>query len=381
MTDKDKRLTEIKERIQEDKPDLIGTGTQVQPKPIERVPTFKTYLNESVRQTTKTFTTEKTLSIDPLSGTATIETAPNKQMRITDYLKSGGLDYRPSTSKVLLLALEEFTKNNSYAKDIKDVDPAKLNKKVIIPLDYLMDRTGKKQSMKDKTRKTFKNDLDVLSRMQLQYEEKNDNKVIRATNLNIFQRTDYSNSAGALTFTEDIAKYLCVTYVTELPDWILKLDERQENTYSLAIYLINYYTLSRNVVRKTPTNNIISVKKLLENSPNIPTIDSVIKSRNSPYWKIIKPLEEALDKMGDHIQWAYCKAKSEPLDLADESNNYNGKDDSKLTNYDDWIKLYINFEFPEMAGVIDNIKATSQQKAKKREENAKRYNQKNKAKK
>ena len=155
-----------------------------------------------------------------------------------------------------------------------------------------------------------------------------------------------------------MANYLNQAYIMQYPLELLAISECNPNAYPIARKLALHHSIDNN--HKKGTANIISVAKLLESAPEIPSIE-VVRAGNQSWSDRIKDrLEKALDTISDIIPWEYSNSKGAPLT------------DSQLdiSDYDTFIKLYIKFDIlgaPDPTERLKNKKAktTARRKTKK----------------
>lgn len=93
-------------------------------------------------------------------------------------------------------------------------------------------------------------------------------------------------------FTNSMATYLSNSYISQYPIDLLTIGDTSQNTYPLARKLAMHFTMLRNVSRGT--NDILKVSKLLENTPDIPSIEEVNKGNRAWRSRIQDKLEKVL---------------------------------------------------------------------------------------
>ena len=69
-------------------------------------------------------------------------------------------------------------------------------------------------------------------------------------------------------------------------------------------------------------SDTISVKTLLECTPELPTYDEVISGDRAIARRIIEPFERDLNELEDVLKWEYCHSNGTPL-TDDEIDNFN----------------------------------------------------------
>ena len=181
-------------------------------------------------------------------------------------------------------------------------------------------------------RKRLKEALDTLYSISLEWEEKSRSEVKNYTKMRICESQGINRGIASFTFTADMANYLNQAYIMQYPLELLAISERNPNAYPIARKLALHHSIDNN--HKKGTANIISVAKLLEVAPEIPSIETVRAVNGSWGERIKGALEKALDTISDIIPWEYSNSKGAPLT------------DSQLdiSDYDTFIKLYIKFD-------------------------------------
>ena len=103
---------------------------------------------------------------------------------------------------------------------------------------------------------------------------------------------------------------------------------------------------------KKGTANIISVAKLLEVAPEIPSIEAVRVVNGSWSERIKGSLEKALDAVEDVISWEYSNSKGLPL-----------KDKQlELSDYETFIKLFVKFDIKGAPDPTERLKKKKKEK-------------------
>lgn len=163
-------------------------------------------------------------------------------------------------------------------------------------------------------RKQMLEDLDILYRVSIDWSnpKKNDNLKSR-----IIYQAGYlgSKKTFKVSFIPEFAKYISGGYLMPFDTRLGSLENRNPNLYKIARKLIYHYTMLPNKERKI--NNRISLKKLLECVPDIPTPEEVYQKYDRHYRQyIISPIENCLDKLvnvGIISEWTWWKKANIPL--------------------------------------------------------------------
>ena len=242
--------------------------------------------------------------------------------------------------KLLDILAIKFAKSNHY----KAKNP---NRTVTFSLDEYINLLDIKD-IKD-ARRRLKEALDTLYSISLEWEEKSKGKVINYAKMRICEAQGIERGIASFTFTSDMANYLNQAYIMQYPLELLAISERNPNAYPIARKLALHHSIDNN--HKKGTANIISIAKLLEVAPEIPSIETVRAVNGSWGERIKGALEKALDTISDIIPWEYSNSKGAPLT------------DSQLdiSDYDTFIKLYIKFD---ILGAPDPTKRLKTKKAK-----------------
>lgn len=214
---------------------------------------------------------------------------------------------------------------------------------VAIPILFIMDCLGipHTKASRDNTVKRLKKEMDLLSKISIEWEETENNKGTLTRKKYTYVRLidEYSIRKGTLIVrvSPEFADRLINSYVMEFPLWILKLDKRNPNLYFIGKKFAIHSGMKNNV--KKGSDGCISVRALLDAVPTIPTIDEV-DICDPGHWsrRILEPLEKALKQLSKNgfIEWSYCGRGQSKID-SDDLERYR----SNAYSYRD---LYIKFE-------------------------------------
>ena len=230
--------------------------------------------------------------------------------------------------KLLDILAIKFAKSNHY----KAKNP---NRTVTFSLDEYMTYLGIKNidnyNNRRSASKRLKEALDTLYSISLEWEEKSRGEVKNYTKMRICEAQGINRGIASFTFTADMANYLNQAYIMQYPLELLAISERNPNAYPIARKLALHHSIDNN--HKKGTANIISVAKLLEVAPEIPTIEAVRAVNGSWSERIKGALEKALDAIGSVVSWEYSNTKSAPL--TDKQID--------ISDYETFIKLFVKF--------------------------------------
>lgn len=311
--------------------------------------------------------TGKPLEENPLNQTASITSGEVKLVvRELDKL-SGALGV--STHKLLSTAIACFTAlNNTGLGNQRDLRTGR----VAIPLkEYalmcgydVMEHTtetpeeAQKEAKRaknalDNARKKVKKDLQLLLASTLTWEEKVKGKTGDYDGINILGRGTIRSNQIFIEFSTSIAEYLIKLPLTQYPVALLRIDERNNNAYSIGLAMAEHFSLDNNQIRGTA--QLLKVKTLL-NYTNLPSIADVKKQRKSWEERLKEPLEVSLDALtacGLLEDWRYSKSKGE--ELTDEEA-------TSFTSYEDWADTLIYFTLKDAPDHTARIEARQAEK-------------------
>ena len=267
------------------------------------------------------------------------------------------------TLKVGAVKLLDFlavglAKNNHY----RDKDITNLQNTVTFSIDDYMGYLGvanpDNKNTRDQVRRRLKAELETLYSISLEWEEKSGEKVKSYEKMRICEAQGIKRGVASFTFTTSMAHYLNQSYIMQYPLDLLAISERNPNAYPIARKLALHHSIDNN--HKKGTSNIISVAKLLESAPEIPTITEVMETDRAWGRRIRNALEKALDAIDGVISWEYSNSKGAPLT----------EKQLKMADYETFSKLYIKFDIkgaPDPTQRIEAKKAktTARRKAKK----------------
>ena len=276
--------------------------------------------------------------VDAITGVAIITDGEYKVF-IEKYSElAGGL--RISTHKLLDACTIALTAQNHYRGD------GITTTGVIIPLDEYVRLLGKPstKATRDEVRKRVKEDLETLFSISIEWTEKGQKKNRDFSKMRIVTSQGIKRGNILLGFSPEFAKYLTGAYIMQYPTALLKIDERNPNSYHLGRKLLLHRSIDNNI--RKGTSNLISVRALLDVCPDIPTYEEVMSGDRAVDRRIKTPFENALTAL-DFITWEYSNAKGVPL--ADEQLHHG--------TYADFITLFIKFEvkdFPDQTPRLES---------------------------
>lgn len=258
-----------------------------------------------------------------------------------------------STHKLLSTAIARFTELNHTGEFKRDLR----NLRVSIPLrEYALkcgydviehptfNEEDKEKEIKraenalKNARKKINKDLSILFSASLSWRETVQGKQNDYIDMRLIEAKGIKNGFINIHFTQSYGEYLVKLPLTQYPTSLLKVDERNNNAYTMGLKFAQHFHMDSN--QASGTANLLKVKTLL-NFTNLPNINKIRKNDRSWTERIKEPFENSLDiltQCGLLSNWEYCHSKGLTL-TDDEAYNFN--------NFESWGEILIKFEFKE----------------------------------
>ena len=280
---------------------------------------------------------------------ATIE---NGDLKVFIEKYSDKKSLKVGTIKLLDLLAVELAKVNHF----REKDTSKIQTTVTFSLDDYMGYLGipnpENPNARKEARKKLKEGLDTIYSTSLEWEEKSGKEVKSYAKMRIAEAHGIKRGIVSFTFTKSMASYLNQAYIMQYPLDLLSISERNPNAYPIARKLALHHSIDNNY--KKGTANIISVAKLLESAPEIPSIEAVRKVNGSWSERIRGSLEKALDALEGIVSWEYSNSNSVPL--TDKQ--------LELSDYETFIKLFVKFDIKGAPDPTERLKKKKKKKEK-----------------
>jgi len=288
-------------------------------------------------------TRSATPTVDAITGVATIAAGDFKVFIEQYNTLAGGL--RISTHKLLDACSIALTSQSHYR------GTGELNTVVSIPLEDYMTMCGTPvtKPSKDKTRRRVHEDLETLYNLSIEWKEKSGKNTRDYQKMRVITSHGIQRGMIIVGFSPELADYLTHAYIMQYPTALLKVDERNPNSYHVGRKLLLHHSIENN--RRRGTANLISVSILLEACPNIPSYTDVMRGDRHVDQQIVTPLENALNAL-PFITWEYSNAKGVAL----------SENQLKKGSFADFITLYIHFtvkDLPDHSGKHTVLPATT----------------------
>lgn len=284
---------------------------------------------------------------NPLNNTASIESGEVKLIIKSLDTLSGTLGV--STHKLLSTAIAGFTALNHTGTG---KDRSLREAKVAIPLKEYAIKCGydviehptdtpeeaakeakRAKNALDNFRKKVRKDLELLFNASIYWKDNIKGKEVDFADIRILGGKGIKAGYINLEFTVSIAEYLIQLPLSQYPQSLLLLDERNDNAYNIGLKMSEHYSMDSN--QKIGTAQLLKVKTLLEYT-NLPTLATIKKQRTSWEARIKEPFETALDALtacGLLEDWRYSHSKG--AEMTDEEADF--------SNYEEWVEALVYF--------------------------------------
>lgn len=336
----------MQEKIQKKPLELTAPALLSPEEPIEQSSEFLPVLHGKATDAIARMSGSKPTP-NPLNNTASIESGEVKLIIKSLDTLSGTLGV--STHKLLSTAIAGFTalnhtgtgKDRSFreakvAISLKDY-AIKCGYDVIehptdTPEEAAKEAKRAKNAL-DNFRKKVRKDLELLFNASISWKDNIKGKEVDFADIRILGGKGIKAGYINLEFTVSIAEYLIQLPLSQYPQSLLLLDERNDNAYNIGLKMSEHYSMDSN--QKIGTAQLLKVKTLLEYT-NLPTLATIKKQRTSWEARIKEPFETALDALtacGLLEDWRYSHSKG--AEMTDEEADF--------SSYEEWVDTLVYF--------------------------------------
>lgn len=178
---------------------------------------------------------------------------------------------------------------------------------VCLPLEEYMDMCGLK-NIKE-TRKQVNAELKTLSNMKLTF-SKSSNREQSFNGIKLCDSAVIKNNMIFFEFSTEFFRVLKYMPVMPYPMKLFSLNHKKNpNSY----YFLKKISEHKKMNYFKKNADTISVKTLLECTPELPKYDDVISTDRAVARRIIEPFERDLNELGDVFRWEYCHTNGTKL--------------------------------------------------------------------
>lgn len=163
--------------------------------------------------------------------------------------------------------------------------------------DFAEYRNAKDQKARLRLRQQMKNNLEILYKVSVDWNEPVKKYCLKSR---LIYSAAYMESKQTLkvNFVPEFAQYITKGYLMPFDSRLGALDSRNPNIHKIGRKLIHHYMMLSN--RERGMHNRLSLKKILEAAPDIPTSEEVCNKYDRNYKnKIIIPVKNCLDGLVD----------------------------------------------------------------------------------
>lgn len=304
---------------------------------------------------------------NPLNNTASIESGEVKLIIKSLDTLSGTLGV--STHKLLSTAIAGFTALNHTGtgkdRSLREAKVAISLKEYALKCGYDVEEhptdipeEAEKEALRakralDNIRRKVKKDLELLYNASISWKEKVKGKDADFADIRILGGKGIKAGYINIEFTISLAEYLIQLPLSQYPQSLLSLDERNNNAYNIGLKMAEHYSNDNNQIRETA--QLLKVKTLLDYT-NLPTISEVRAKERSWGERIKEPFENALDALtacGLLEDWRYSHSKGGTM--TDEEA-------TSFKDFDEWAETLVHFTLRNAPNHAPRLVARSEEK-------------------
>lgn len=304
---------------------------------------------------------------NPLNNTASIESGEVKLIIKSLDTLSGTLGV--STHKLLSTAIAGFTALNHTGtgkdRSLREAKVAISLKEYALKCGYDVEEhptdspeEAEKEALRakralDNVRRKVKKDLELLYNASISWKEKVKGKDADFAKIRILGGKGIKAGYINIEFTVSLAEYLIQLPLSQYPQSLLSLDERNNNAYNIGLKMAEHYSNDNNQIKGTA--QLLKVKTLLDYT-NLPTISEVRAKEKSWGERIKEPFENALDALtacGLLEDWRYSHSKGG--EMTDEEA-------TSFKDFDEWAETLVHFTLRNAPNHAPRLAARAEEK-------------------
>ena len=304
---------------------------------------------------------------NPLNNTASIESGEVKLIIKSLDTLSGTLGV--STHKLLSTAIAGFTALNHTGtgkdRSLREAKVAISLKEYALKCGYDVEEhptdspeEAEKEALRakralDNVRRKVKKDLELLYNASISWKEKVKGKDADFADIRILGGKGIKAGYINIEFTVSLAEYLIQLPLSQYPQSLLSLDERNNNAYNIGLKMAEHYSNDNNQIKGTA--QLLKVKTLLDYT-NLPTISEVRAKERSWGERIKEPFENALDALtacGLLEDWRYSHSKGG--EMTDEEA-------TSFKDFDEWAETLVHFTLRNAPNHAPRLAARAEEK-------------------
>lgn len=191
----------------------------------------------------------------------------------------------------------------------------------------------KLRGLKDEkeAKKIARANLKVIGKTQIEWDQQNGQEVKHYAFMNIADSGEVKRNGDIyFTFSQTFIR-AALARSSAKPYMLSLLRQKREGAFAMGKKINMHKAMNQKKKGKSP--DILAVKTLLDNAPDIPTYEEVMNDDRHLERRIIKPFERNLDIYEEDFTWEYCHSKGVPLT----------KEELEKMDYLTWEKLFVKF--------------------------------------
>jgi len=254
-------------------------------------------------------------------------TATNKlaMMKTTDTISADDSDKLILENGNLVVTLENYSTLDRGIKAtthrlldaimLKCTESGAKENKVNLSIDEYAGMCGLK-NIKE-IRKQINSEIKTLINMKVSF-SKSSNREQSFSNIKICDEAQIKNNFIMFTFSDDFFRILKSMPVMPYPMKLLSINHKKNpNSY----YLLKRISEHKKMNYFKKNADTISVKTLLECTPELPKYEDVVAGDRAVNRRIIEPFERDMSELEDVFSWEFCHTNGTPL-LDSEIENF-----------------------------------------------------------
>ncbi len=190
---------------------------------------------------------------------------------------------------------------------IKFTEMGSKEREITLSLDEYMGLCELKNSTE--MRKQVKADLKTLENIKMNF-RKSSNREQSMQDIKICSNVKIKNNIIFLTLTEEFYRIMKTMPVMPYPEKLFRINlKKNPNSY----YFLKKISEHKKMNYFKKNADTLSVKTLLDCTPELPTYDEVVNTDRAVTRRIIEPFERDMNELSDVLRWEYCHANGKKL--------------------------------------------------------------------
>ena len=203
--------------------------------------------------------------------------------------------------------LKTTTHRLADALMIKFTEMGSDERMVRLPLSEYMELCKLKNT--GEVRKQVRADLNTLLNMRVSF-KKSSNRERSLEDIKICTDVNIKNNVIFFTFSDEFFYVMKTMPVMPYPEKLFRINlKKNPNSY----YFLKKISEHKKMNYFKKNADILSVRKLLECTPEMPVYENVVNTDRAVSRRIIEPFERDMNELSDVLIWEYCHSNGTPL--------------------------------------------------------------------